>query len=227
MEELIRIEELSLNNNLTEWEKKHTKDLKIYSLNCRSLKKHFEDIKTDSIVLQSSIICLQETWLEEDDNCTEYELPTYSTHPNNYGRGKGIVIFYKQKIFTHILDVKEKYMQLSKFSSSTIDVIAIYRSQEGCYHALNRHLDNLLTGNKPTLVVGDFNFCYLEQSTQTKKFLDEKQFTQLVHEPTHIDGHILDQAYLLNDSNHLYCCTETHSKYYTDHKGLAITINKD
>ena len=60
MEKLLRLEELSLNNNPTEWEKdKNT--LKIYSLNCRSLKKHYQDIKTDSTVIESSIICLQET----------------------------------------------------------------------------------------------------------------------------------------------------------------------
>ena len=58
--------------------------------------------------LEPNIICLQETWLEEDDDCTEYDLFSYSTHLNNYGRGKGIMIFFKKNIFTHISDVKEQ-----------------------------------------------------------------------------------------------------------------------
>ena len=40
--------------------------MKISSLNCRSLKKHQEDIMSDAVLLKSDIICLQETWLEND-----------------------------------------------------------------------------------------------------------------------------------------------------------------
>ena len=49
----------------------------------------------------------------------------------------------------------------------------------------------------------------------------------MIDEPTHIEGHLLDQAYLKDENNTLQCTIELQSKYYTDHKGLAITINKD
>jgi len=62
---------------------------KIYSLNCRSLKKHYEDIISDDDIIQSDIICLQETWINDDNICTEkYEIPLFAFHSNSYGRGK-------------------------------------------------------------------------------------------------------------------------------------------
>ena len=79
----------------------------------------------------------------------------------------------------------------------------------------------------PQLVIGDFNFCYLEKTTNpTRSFLEALNYKQLIREPTHIEGHLLDQAYLRDDDNKLETNVETHSKYFTDHKALSITVKK-
>ena len=117
-------------------------------------------------------------------------------------------------------------MQLSKLSSITIDVIAVYRSQNCPYDQLNDGIKKLLTADKSSLVVGDFNFCYKDKVTSTKRFLEENHFVQLIQEPTHIDGHILDQAYLLYDKRRLDINTKVDSKYYSDHRGLSVTLRR-
>ena len=61
LNELQRLEVISMNRNLTEWEEANRNSLKITSLNCRSLKKHFEDILNDDLLMKGDIICLQET----------------------------------------------------------------------------------------------------------------------------------------------------------------------
>ena len=66
-----------------------------------------------------------------------------------------------------------------------IDVITIYRSKQGQHDTLKTKLMHLLTGDKTTLVVGDFNFCFKEESTPIKSFLAAGNFKQLVNEPTH------------------------------------------
>ena len=105
-----------------------------------------------------------------------------------------------------------------------LDVITLYRSQQGKYEILNSLIEKLVSKKKPTLIIGDFNFCYHGQSTLTKRFLEGNHFTQLVREPTHIEGHTLDQAYMMDKRKHLQCLTEIHSKYFTDHKGIAVLI---
>jgi hypothetical protein len=48
----------------------------------------------------------------------------------------------------------------------------------------------------------------------------------MITEPTHIEGNVLDQAYLRDINGELECTAELHSKYYTDHKGHAIIVKK-
>ena len=80
---------------------------------------------------------------------------------------------------------------------------------------------------KPLLVIGDMNFYFLTSGmNQTKNFLKSKRFTQIINEPTHIEGHLLDQAYLRDCKGTLKWTVELQSKYFTDHKGLAIIIRK-
>ena len=72
---------------------------------------------------------------------------------------------------------------------------------------------------KPVLVIGDFNFCYLDGSPNSiKKYMNEKRFLQLVNEPTHIEGNLLDQGHLRDIPGNLESKVEVQSKYYPDHK---------
>ena len=113
--------------------------------------------------------------------------------------------------FHHDFDIKDEYMQLSKFCSTSLDVITIYRSQNACHEQLIRGIKKLITLDKPCLVIGDFNFCYQQQKTQTQNFFTKYNFIQLVKEPTHIEGHILDQAYLQKDVRNIDYITEIHA----------------
>ena len=88
LKELERLKETSLNNNPTEWEKNGSGVLKISSLNCRSLKKHYLDIISDELLLKSDVICLQETWLEENEITEDFLIPNYELHLNSRGKGK-------------------------------------------------------------------------------------------------------------------------------------------
>ena len=87
-------------------------------------------------------------------------------------------------------------MQLSKFSSIDLDVVAIYKSQEASYENLNEAIEVMIEGEKPILVIGDFNFSYNDNSLNlTSKYMKEKQFKQMITKPTHIEGNLLDQAH--------------------------------
>ena len=100
--------------------------MKISSLNCRSLNKHYKDILSDSLLLKSDIILLQETWLEDHVHIEDLEIPNFILQLNSCGRGRGIATYYKENIFAHDKDIKEEHMQLSKSTSSNLDIISIY-----------------------------------------------------------------------------------------------------
>ena len=179
------------------------------------------------MMLKGDIICLNETWSESDEVNGDLEIPNYELVLNSQSKGKGVATYFKKNIFQHNSDIKDEKMQLSKFTSSTLDIIVLYRSQRGSYRDLNKYIEIMDSQVRPLLVIGDFNFCYLTTETnQTKQFFSSKQFTQMIKEPTHIEGHLLDQAYVKDSDNTLKWSAEVHSKYYTDHKGLAIIIKK-
>ena len=153
------------------------------------------------------------------------KMPEYDLHLNSNGKCKGIAIYYKKDIFEHKIDIKKEHMQLSKFSSSNLDIIVLYRSQQGSCEEMNNHLKEMITTDKPQLVIGDLNFCYLDKTfNSTKLYLEKHKFSQLINQPTHIEGHLLDQAHLRDMDGLLKITTEIQSKYYTDHKGLAMTV---
>ena len=130
-------------------------------------------------------------------------------------------------MFKHDKDIKHEYMQLSKFTSTNLNVISLYRSNDGDLKILNNNLEEMIEKEKPQLVVGDFNFCHLDSpSNTTTTYLRRNKFEQLIKEPTHIAGNILDQAHLMNIGRDLMYTVTLHSKYYTDHKGLAIIVKK-
>ena len=227
LEELKRLEEISINKNPTRWEQSIEGELRIGSLNCRSLRKHHGDIITDKDILLCDIICLEETWLEMNDQAENLEVPGYNIHMNSRGKGKGIAIYYKPEYFKHELDIKEDHMQLSKFSSRSVDIIFLYKSQQESEGNLNQAIEIMTQSSDAALVLGDFNFCYNKDSTNAvTKYMKDRKFKQLIAEPTHIEGNLLDQAYLRDIKKELAFTAEVHGKYYTDHKSINIILKK-
>ena len=55
--------------------------------------------------------------------------------------------------------------------------------------------------------------------------LNENHFSQLVKDPTHIEGNLIDHAYKRDIHGNLKYSVELHSKYYTDHKAMAVMIH--
>ena len=60
----------------------------------------------------------------------------------------------------------------------------------------------------------------------TKQYFHENLFSQIVEEPTHIEGNLIDQANVRDVKEINNYSTEIHSKYYTDHKGIAVLIKR-
>ena len=225
--ELKRLNNMSQNSHPTDWEKEDTEALKIYSLNCRSLKKHYLDITSDEVLLKSDIILLQETWLDNDAELEDMAIPGFALSVNSQGKGKGLATYFKRDIFEHEKDTSNENIQLSKFASKDIDVISIYRSKSCGFTTINQVIGDMTLRDKPHLLLGDFNYCFLDPSQNaTSKYLRKNHFYQLIREPTHIEGNLLDQCHIQDKAKELRVTASLHSKYYTAHKAMAIIVKK-
>ena len=128
LQELEEMNERSVNRNPTPWDKLDEESIKIATLNCMNLKNTYRDIINDQTLLKSDILLLQETWLAEQDT-DKYEIPGYEKHFNNAGSGKGIAVYYRKEMFSHVSDISQDHMQLTKFKTTELDIITVYRSE--------------------------------------------------------------------------------------------------
>lgn len=88
-------------------------------------------------------------------------LKTYQCHLTSAGQGKGIATYYKPEKFQHKQDFNTRNMQITMFSSESMDVINVYRSSNGNSTELLKKLTYMMNPETPTLITGDFNICFM------------------------------------------------------------------
>ena len=138
-------EEVSVNKNPKSWDKQARPGLeKISFLNLRSLINKFENIRADWSLLQSKIMILGETWIPTDmDQTEEYEIEGFDSHMNNSGRGRGLAVFQKQGCI-EMTDHNAQNINVTKLEGTELNIIAVYRSQEGSFSRLIEILQNII-----------------------------------------------------------------------------------
>ncbi len=169
-----------------------TKGLKVCSFNTRSLRKHMEDVRSDPVLMQSHILCVQETWLKvEEENDERYQLEGFRACFASVGHGKGLAVYVKEGVdYESMTLIPEANIQMMKITMAKLDIITVYRSDSEPEFRAAHFLSQLIDPNKDTLVVGDMNYCAVKEKKDLGKFLAREGFSQLVSLPTHIGGGI-------------------------------------
>ena len=119
-------------------------------------------------------------------------------------------------------------MQITLVGSDDLDVIIVYRSEQGSTLQLIQHLEDLINLGRAIAICGDFNICYRStRNNRVTKFLNQLGFSQLMKEPTHIRGRTIDHFYFREGAviqeNPIIL---RYSPYYSDHDAICATIKK-
>ena len=191
--------------------------LKLTSLNTLSLREHIDDVKGDFALMDSHVICLQETWLNsKEESFQRYDFPDHNIIFNSVGRGKGIATLYSDE-FTFVEDVKHRDYQMTRIESSLFSVINVYRSVQADSTFI-KSLINQIDFENNVIICGDFNFCSLEQQEhEISKHLNKLGFIQLIKNATHREGRSLDHVYFYHKDSTLAVSCNTRGCYYSDH----------
>ena len=215
MEELQRLKNIALN----EQEKAISENTLIISLNIRSLPRHHSNLKGDPRMV-SKVIALQETWCDTTHDNQHLELPGYKLHLVSQGRGKGVATYFKSE-FQVSGSINTDFYQMLRVSSTNLDVINIYRSQNANKANFLKDLGSLARGAKPCFIVGDFNIDYLQNpDEEIIKKISSCSFKQIVESPTHIAGAVLDHVYVKKATQAYHVII--HFPYYSDHAAIFV-----
>ena len=187
--EVARMDKVSVNQNPSEWLDSGKAGLRIASLNCRSLRKHIDDVKSDHLLLRGDFVCLQETWLEDgEEKQGKYELQGFRGIFKSMGRGKGVAVFVRDGVQLEMIQTLGKpSLQMIKLTMEKLDLMNIYRSQDEPLSDVRDLVLAQVDPDKDTIIVGDINVC-ASQSNELTNSLKKAGFTQLVTVPTHIQG---------------------------------------
>ena len=198
-------------------------ELEIMCLNVRSLRKHIRHVKQTVRNRNFSILCLQETWLLNNEQREEYQLENFSSHFSSRGFGKGIATYHKDDFY--VTDqVCSDDCQFVILTSDKLNVVNVYRSTN-CKNFCDL-LKPRLSEDHPTLICGDFNTNHLESDNRVSRFLKDKlKYHQIVTKPTHEKGSLLDQVWINAPLLHKVkieqmCVT------YSDHDMIRIVLSK-
>ena len=227
LQELRRMESVSININPTPWENTTRWAVKVAALNCHSLLPKLPEIKADPVLAYADILCFSETWLTHNNHQQpSLHIDGFALHLNSTGPGKGLATYYRPDKFLHHTDFNSDNMQITMLNSAQIDVICVYKSNDN--NALLQNLLHFINPLKTTLVCGDFNICLAENPhNHVSQSLQQLGFSQLIQEATHFEGGHLDHAYFHNNAD-LTAHPSLYSPYYTarDHDALLLTVTK-
>mgnify|MGYP001215842512 CR=1 FL=1 len=189
--------------------------LRITYLNAMSLLDHVKDVKQSSLLMSSTVLGLAETWM---DPGSTVDLPEFQATFENVGRGKGLAAFYKEDVST--LQTSKPKVSAVKVTIFAIDVIFLYISQKAAWTDVLSILEEWLTPDVPTTVMGDMN----DSTHQMKPFLESKGFQQMIRRATHDKGNCIDHLYLNQELLDLQPKVEQQSVYFSDHDIITMSI---
>ena len=198
-------------------------ELEIMSLNVRSLRKHIRHVQQTVKNRNFSIVCLQETWLLNSEQREENQLENFNCHLTSRGFGKGIATYHKDDVY--VTDqVCSDDCQFAILTSAKLSVVNVYRSRN-CKNFCEL-LKPRLPEDQPTLICGDFNTNHLESENRVSRYLKEKlQFRQIVMNPTHEKGSLLDQVWI-NEPLFDKVGIEQVCVSFSDHDLIRIVLRK-
>lgn len=186
--------------------------------NCQSVIKKLEELKVYVFDIKPDVICLNETWTNDDHTNGYLSLPGYEvvcrydrTDTEN-GRGGGLLVYRKvgTNVSENICDNYAKFNQCCSVniplnSGQCFELILVYRPHKlydgSSISSNNDNLNNVLdTAAKPCVLVGDFNYSgidwnHLHSDSVGRSFLNKAQdlfFHQHVDFPTHRTGTMPD-----------------------------------
>ena len=199
-----------------------------FILNIRSLSKHFVDLKNDMFAQKSDHICVVETWIEPDafDISNLFQLPEKAFDHASVARGKGCGIFSPVSKFNKNSNTKviQQEYQLLSVVDGDIQLIIVYLSDKSPKKEVAEVMQNMIRPDMITIIAGDFNFDRSEKN-ELSKFLDTIKLDNLVTQPTHDGGRIIDHFYVPKYLKDRFTLT-FHSPYYSDHDALCVKFER-
>ena len=217
-----RLRARAINKKQTVWNEEKDNFVRITSLNARSLQLHRNDLKNDEFIMQSDILCIQETWLSTDLDQPMGNFEDYYIHRGS----KGIALFSRLKPL-NILNLYSDTCTIIKATYDAFDLINVYRFSDTNINECTEEVLTLINLSRTQIIVGDMNIDIIKDSQNSfTQSLQQKGFRQMVERPTHELGGLIDHVYFYSPSSENSCTLyKYHTVFWSDHLCQSLILN--
>ena len=205
--------------------------LTISLLNVRSLKAHVLDIAKDNRLLDNDILCLTETHVEMNTDTSTIESALhYTMHfNNNENKFKSIAYCYSKDIDVltneDLGGVSIFTIRKQQFSNNPISIAIIYRPPNSKLSEFFECLSYIVSSRCVDIVVGDFNIDAFDEVFNERLKQVLSNYNLNVHEPTHLDGALLDHVYFRKSFEDGKIVTSVlNNIYFSDHDAVKVQL---
>ena len=210
--------------------------LTVIGHNIRSVKANFGHQKSNLDILKADIICVSETWLEEQDSSEKYIIENFEfiRQDREGQKGGGMAMYIRKALKWTAVEIwssemKEGTEGMCVQLDNGVIIVSIYRSPTAKQRTFHKMLKTLVERAKgyPTIIVGDFNENILNNPEQVP-FAELKDFKQVITQSTYYAGSgvgsLLDHVYTNNCNIFRAGVIET---YYSDHDAVFVQVIQD
>ena len=174
--------------------------------------------------MKSDFISFGETWLHNDETVS-FEAQGFDGIHANVGDGQGLATFSKILYKERTTLCTDKTFSATLVKNNAVDVISLYLSKGFNWLNLRNLLDEWIADGRCVTIIGDVNLNYSEAlNNPFIKYLEERNFKQLIKKPTHEKGGLIDHIWINKPLQEKEVFSNQRSVYYSDHDCITLHI---
>ena len=204
----------------------HNKHFVIAHHNIQSLNRHIEDLKSYTDIRKAHVICLSETWLDNNSDLNSVEIDGYTLESVNTGNGRGVAMYIQNSVKYQRVPLATEHSDVLAIRTSgrtNILIAAIYKPVATSPREFNNEMIEITTqfeifDTDYNVLLGDFNRNLLKEQVLPAF----RHYNQLIEEPTTDKGTLIDHIYIKPTPKKYTASVMT--TYYSYHQPTFVAI---
>ena len=201
--------------------------------NIQSLRRHIEDLKSNTQMRNAHVICLSETWLtDHNDNLEDLVIDGYTLETLNAGKGRGVAMYIQKSVDYSVLPILSNdcdTLAIRTYGATNMLIAVVYkppatRNSTFCTEMSNITAQTELLETDHDVFVGDFNIDLIKSGTLRPKSF--QNYFQAISEPTTANETLLDHIYIRPIPNTDDFVAGVLPTYYSYHRPVFIAIKR-
>ena len=211
----------------------HSKNFIIAHHNIQSLRCHIEDLKSNTQMRNTHVICLSETWLtDNNENLEDLVIDGYTLETLSAGRARGVAMYIQKSVDYSVLPILSNdcdTLAIRTYGATNMLIAVVYKPPGTRYGAFCTEMSNItaqteLLETDYDVFVGDFNIDLMKDDTLPPRVF--QNYYQAISEPTTTNETLLDHIYIrpipiINDF-----IASVLPTYYSYHRPVFIAIKR-